>query len=82
MFNSRSKPTWIDVEPLSFAAVSMFVAKTLRRPKEDCLPLVRFVYSASSGNAFAARSMLMTLQRQGHVSWGVSQRDYFDQNCY
>lgn len=67
MFSNRSWPTWINVEPLSFAAVSLLVSKTLHRPKDDCDALSRFVYAASSGNAFSARSVLTTLQRQHHV---------------
>lgn len=64
MFGPRSRPTWINVEPLSFNAVSSLVSKTLHRGKEDCLALSQFVYAASSGNAFSARSVLTALQRQ------------------
>ena len=67
MFNSRSRPTWITVEPLSFQAISSLVSKTMHRTKEDCVPLSRFIFAASSGNAFSARSVLTTLQRQRHV---------------
>lgn len=68
MFPNKSRPTWITVEPLSFPAISALVSKTLHQPKEDCLSLSRFVYTASSGNAFSARNILITLQRHRHVS--------------
>ncbi|KAF8973859.1 dual-domain HisK/Mak2 protein kinase [Flammula alnicola] len=64
MFTSRSRPTWITVEPLPLPAISSLVSKTLHRHLDDCVPLSRFVFSASSGNAFSARSILTTLQRQ------------------
>jgi len=67
MFGSQSRPTWITVEPLTFSAVSLLVSKTLHRSIDDCVPLSRFVFAASSGNAFSARSILTTLQRQSHV---------------
>ncbi|KIL70561.1 hypothetical protein M378DRAFT_194875 [Amanita muscaria Koide BX008] len=73
MFSSRSRPTWIDVEPLSFSAISALVSKTLHRPKEDCQPLSRFVHAASSGNAFSARNILTTLQRQHHITFNWDQ---------
>jgi len=69
MFNNRSRPTWITVEPLSFQAISSLVSKTLHRTKEECAALSRFVYAASSGNAFSARSILTTLQRQRHITF-------------
>ncbi|KAF8061003.1 hypothetical protein FPV67DRAFT_1673829 [Lyophyllum atratum] len=69
MFTSRSKPTWIFVEPLSYSAISSLVSQTLHRTKEDCVPLSRFIYAASSGNAFSARSILNTLQRQHHITF-------------
>ncbi|PFH54726.1 hypothetical protein AMATHDRAFT_268 [Amanita thiersii Skay4041] len=69
MFSSRSRPTWITVEPLSYSAISALVSKTLHRSKEDCAPLSRFVYATSSGNAFSARNILITLQRQHHITF-------------
>ncbi|KAJ3513116.1 hypothetical protein NLJ89_g3133 [Agrocybe chaxingu] len=69
MFKSRSQPTWITVEPLSFQAIGSLVSKTLHRAKEECVPLSRFVHMASSGNAFSARNILTTLQRQGHITF-------------
>ncbi|KAF8167825.1 hypothetical protein B0H34DRAFT_645007 [Crassisporium funariophilum] len=69
MFTSRSKPTWIIVEPLPYSAISSLVSKTLHRTKEDCASLSRFVFAASSGNAFSARSILTTLQRQHHITF-------------
>ncbi|GLB36534.1 putative GAF domain containing protein [Lyophyllum shimeji] len=69
MFTKRSKPTWIFVEPLSYSAVASLVSQTLHQPKEDCVPLSRFIYAASSGNAFSARSILNTLHRQHHITF-------------
>ena len=68
MFTGRSRPTWINLEPLSYSAVSSLVSKTLHRSKDDAATLSRFIYAASSGNAFAARNLLSTFQRQHHVS--------------
>jgi len=67
MFGAHSRPTWITVEPLTFSAISLLVSKTLHQSIDDCIPLSRFVFAASSGNAFSARSILTTLQRQHHV---------------
>ncbi|TRM62878.1 histidine kinase [Schizophyllum amplum] len=69
MFTSRSRPTWLNVEPLSFSAVSTLIARTLRRPRDDVSALSRFIYNASSGNAFSARSLLTALQRRGHIKF-------------
>ena len=67
MLTTGTRPTWITLEPLSYQAISSLVSKTLHRPKEDCAPLSNFIFEASSGNAFSARSILTTLQRQHHV---------------
>ncbi|PBL00451.1 histidine kinase [Armillaria gallica] len=69
MFSSRSKPTWITLEPLSYSAISTLVSKTLHRAKEDCAPLSRVIYSASSGNAFSARSILNTFHRHNFITF-------------
>ncbi|KAF9473185.1 hypothetical protein BDN70DRAFT_997771 [Pholiota conissans] len=69
MFTNRSRPTWITVEPLYLPAISLLVSKTLHREIDECLPLSRFVFLASSGNAFSARNILMTLQRQHHITF-------------
>ena len=71
MFSSRAHPTWINVEPLSFSAISTLVSRTLHRTKQDCAPLSGFIHRASCGNAFSVRSILTTLQRQRHV-WSPS----------
>ncbi|KAF8746288.1 hypothetical protein AX14_000082 [Amanita brunnescens Koide BX004] len=76
MFPTKSRSTWITVEPLSFPAISALVSKTLHRPKEDCLSLSRFVYTASSGNAFSARNILITLQRQHHITFSWDQNHW------
>ncbi|KAK0208888.1 hypothetical protein DFS33DRAFT_1254916 [Desarmillaria ectypa] len=69
MFSSRSKPTWITLEPLSYNAISSLVSKTLHRAKEDCAPLSRFIYSASSGNVFSARSILNAFYRHNFITF-------------
>jgi predicted ATPase len=68
MFSSKARPTWIFVEPLTPNAILSLTSKTLHRTKEDCADLAQFVHRASSGNAFSARSILTTLQRQKHAS--------------
>jgi hypothetical protein len=67
MFTGRSRPTWITLESLSYTAIGSMVSKTLHRPNEDCIPLTHIIYKASCGNAFSARNVLTTLQRQHHV---------------
>ncbi|PPQ67388.1 hypothetical protein CVT25_005967 [Psilocybe cyanescens] len=69
MLSSRSRTTWIEVEPLTLSAISLLVSKTLHRTIEECLPLSQFVLGASSGNAFSARSILTTLQRQHLITF-------------
>ena len=68
IFSSKSRATWIELDILSFSAVSSMVSKSLHRSKEECAPLSRLVHSVSRGNAFSARSFLVTLQRQRLVS--------------
>ncbi|KAI0793300.1 histidine kinase [Abortiporus biennis] len=68
MFSNRSA-TWIILEPLSISAVSSLVARTLHRSKDDCSSLSRLIHSASQGNAFSARNILTTLQRQHHITF-------------
>ncbi|KAL0950689.1 hypothetical protein HGRIS_007467 [Hohenbuehelia grisea] len=69
MFNSRARPTWITLEPLNYPAIHTLVCKTIHRTKEDSAALAGFIYAASSGNAFSARSMLTTLQRQHLINF-------------
>ncbi|KAH6917111.1 dual-domain HisK/Mak2 protein kinase [Coprinopsis sp. MPI-PUGE-AT-0042] len=69
MFSNKAQPTWIFVEPLSYSAVLTLISKTLHRPKDECEPLAYFVHNASFGNAFSARSVLHTLQRQHHIKF-------------
>ncbi|KAH9486677.1 ATP-dependent RNA helicase SUB2 [Psilocybe cubensis] len=69
MLSSRSRTTWIEVEPLTLPAISLLVSKTLHRSIEECQPLSQFVLGASSGNAFSARSILTTLQRQHLITF-------------
>nr|GAT57553.1 histidine kinase [Mycena chlorophos] len=76
MFTGRSRPTWINLESLPYSAIGSMVAKALHRPKEDCASLSRLVYDSSSGNAFSARNILTTLQRQHHIKFNE------EQNCW
>ncbi|KAJ7139584.1 dual-domain HisK/Mak2 protein kinase [Mycena epipterygia] len=78
MFSGRSRPTWINLEPLPYPAIGSMVAKSLHRPKEDCAPLSRVIFDASCGNAFSARNILTTLQRQHLIifNWEHNNWDY------
>ncbi|KAJ7693555.1 dual-domain HisK/Mak2 protein kinase [Mycena rosella] len=77
MFTGRSRPTWINLESLPYTAIGSMVSKSLHRPKEECAPLSRIVFDASSGNAFSARNILTTLQRQHHIKFN-SERNNWD----
>ncbi|KAF6766466.1 dual-domain HisK/Mak2 protein kinase [Ephemerocybe angulata] len=77
MFSSKARPTWIAVEPLNYNAILSLTSKTLHRSREDCAALARFVHKASSGNAFSARSVLTTLQRQHHISFNP-EKNYWE----
>ncbi|OCH84424.1 histidine kinase [Obba rivulosa] len=66
---SIKSATWLNLEPLTYSAVSNMVSRTLRRTKEDTTTLSRLVHAASRGNAFSARNILTTLQRQGHIKF-------------
>ncbi|KAJ3802608.1 hypothetical protein GGU11DRAFT_813370 [Lentinula aff. detonsa] len=78
MFSNRARPTWINLEPLSYPAIHALVSKSLHRSKDDSAPLSRFVYAASAGNAFAARSILTTLQRRNYITfnWELNHWEY------
>ncbi|KAF7340087.1 Histidine kinase [Mycena venus] len=69
MFNGRSRPTWINLESLPYSAIGSMVSRALHRTKEDCIPLSRVIFDTSSGNAFSARNILSTLQRQHHIKF-------------
>ncbi|KAJ7459518.1 hypothetical protein B0H11DRAFT_2060049, partial [Mycena galericulata] len=77
MFTGRSRPTWINLESLPYSTIGLMVSKSLHRSKEDCTPLSRIVFDASSGNAFSARNILSTLQRQRHIKYNW-ERNYWD----
>lgn len=72
-FSSRAA-TWINLEPLSFTAISTMVSRTLHRPKEEVQSLSRVIHAASLGNAFSARNILTTLHRQHMVCGYLSKR--------
>ncbi|EIN13359.1 histidine kinase [Punctularia strigosozonata HHB-11173 SS5] len=69
LFSSRSRVTWIQLEPLSYSAIATLVARTLHRPLDECSPLSRLIHSISHGNAFSARNLLLTLFRQHHITY-------------
>ncbi|KII94402.1 hypothetical protein PLICRDRAFT_695401 [Plicaturopsis crispa FD-325 SS-3] len=69
MFSNKTRATWINIEPLSYSAISSLVSRTLHRSRDDVAPLSRFVHAASSGNAFSARNILTTFQRQHHITF-------------
>ncbi|KAJ6501559.1 dual-domain HisK/Mak2 protein kinase [Mycena vitilis] len=69
MFTGRSRPTWINLESLPYSAIGAMVSKSLHRTKDDCIPLSRVIFDASSGNPFSARNILQTLQRQHHIKF-------------
>ncbi|KAF9072703.1 dual-domain HisK/Mak2 protein kinase [Rhodocollybia butyracea] len=78
MFSSRARPTWINLEPLSYSAIHALVSKSLHRSKEDSAPLSHFVFAASAGNAFTARTILTTLQRRALITfnWECNHWEY------
>lgn len=67
VLGSKSRVTWITLEPMSAANVLSLVSKTLRRSKDDCVQLSRVVYRISQGNAFAVRNFLMSLYRHHQI---------------
>ncbi|EGO28466.1 STKc type histidine kinase [Serpula lacrymans var. lacrymans S7.9] len=72
MCSNKGRTTWVQVEPLSFPALGSLVSKTLHQEEESCADLSRFIYTASCGNAFVARNLLTTFQRQHYITfdWG------------
>ncbi|KAF4623556.1 hypothetical protein D9613_002054 [Agrocybe pediades] len=81
MFSSRSRSTWINMQPLTFDAISLLVSKTLHRTVEECSSLSAFVTKASSGNAFSARSVLTTLQRQHLITFDWERNHWMYVHC-
>ncbi|KAF7798602.1 hypothetical protein EIP86_009824 [Pleurotus ostreatoroseus] len=75
-FSSRAA-TWINLEPLSFTAISTMVSRTLHRPKEEVQSLSRVIHAASLGNAFSARNILTTLHRQHMITYDW-EKNYWD----
>ncbi|KAJ7748524.1 hypothetical protein DFH07DRAFT_747280 [Mycena maculata] len=71
-----SRPTWINLESLPYSAIGSMVAKSLHRSREECIPLSRVIFDTSSGNAFSARNILTTLQRQHHIKYN------WENNCW
>ncbi|KAJ7102419.1 dual-domain HisK/Mak2 protein kinase [Mycena belliarum] len=76
MFTGRSRPTWINLESLPYNAIGSMVSKSLHRSKEECIQLSRIVFDASSGNAFSARNILTTLQRQHHIKFNRERNNW------
>jgi hypothetical protein len=81
MFSARSRRTWIDVHPLDLSATLELVSRALHRPPTDCEDLAQFIQSMSSGNAFAARNILTTLQRHHLVCLSKSLNAPVHQSC-
>ncbi|VDC01932.1 unnamed protein product [Peniophora sp. CBMAI 1063] len=52
------------LDPLPFQAVSTLCARVLRQSKESVAPLARLIHAAGGGNAFAMRSVIVSLHRQ------------------
>ncbi|KAH8834919.1 dual-domain HisK/Mak2 protein kinase [Flagelloscypha sp. PMI_526] len=69
MFSARSRPTWLDVEALDFSAILSMVSMALHRRQDECENLAQFIQMMTSGNAFAARNILTTLQRQKMITF-------------
>lgn len=69
MCSHRARATWITLEQLQFSAISLLIAKTLHRPREECSRLARVVYTTSGGNAFLARNVLSGMQRHHHITF-------------
>ncbi|KAA1468392.1 histidine kinase [Dentipellis sp. KUC8613] len=76
MFTGRSRATWIHLEPLPYSAIATLTSRTMHQSKEDVAPLSRLVHAASGGNAFSARNILATLQRQHYISFD------WERNCW
>ncbi|KAF7784549.1 hypothetical protein Agabi119p4_714 [Agaricus bisporus var. burnettii] len=76
MFSSKSRFTWINVEPLSHSAISSLISKTLRRSEDECEALSTFITRASSGNAFSVKNILTTLQRQHHITFNLERNHW------
>ncbi|CAL1696704.1 unnamed protein product [Somion occarium] len=75
MFSSRSA-TWIILESLSISAVSTLISRTLHRSKDECAALSRLIHAASQGNAFSVRNILMTMYRQGHITFNLDTNNW------
>ncbi|KAF9243774.1 STKc type histidine kinase [Melanogaster broomeanus] len=67
--SQNARTTWITLEELSYSAISNLVAKSLHRTREACSPLSRVLYTASRGNIFLARSVLIGMQRRDYITF-------------
>ncbi|EIW86383.1 dual-domain HisK Mak2 protein kinase [Coniophora puteana RWD-64-598 SS2] len=82
MSTNKSRVAWMNLDPLSYAAMSSLVSKTLHRNKEDCTPLSRLVYTASAGNAFVARNILHQFHRLHYITFDWARNSWqFDINA-
>jgi len=76
VFGSKSRVTWLTLDPLGFSAVSSLVSRTLHRTKEECIQLTRMIYRSSGGNPFSARNLLTSLQRHHQIVFN------WEKNCW
>jgi len=82
MSTNKSRVAWMNLDQLSYAAMSSLVSKTLHRSKEDCTPLSRLVYTASAGNAFVARNILHQFHRLHYITFDWARNSWqFDINA-
>ncbi|KAK5117209.1 hypothetical protein LTR85_008977 [Meristemomyces frigidus] len=68
----------VDVGPFSDDETAQYVADTLHRPKEYCLPLAAIVQEKTHGNPFFVREMLDTAYRKKciYYCWKCSQWEF------
>ena len=76
--NKAANLTTIRLQPLGEQDVVNFVAATIFRPPEYCLPLAAVCLEKSNGNPFYLRQMLQVCYRKGCIwySWKESQWEY------
>lgn len=72
------KATLIELGPFTDDQAGQYVADTLRRPKEYCLPLVAVVQEKTQGNPFFVREMLDSCYRKKciYFCWKCNQWEF------
>jgi signal transduction histidine kinase/predicted ATPase/serine/threonine protein kinase/DNA-binding response OmpR family regulator len=61
------RATTIEVKPFSEEDTAQYVADTLHRPKDYCLPLVAVIQERTQGNPFFVREMLDSAYKTGCI---------------